>query len=267
LDSLPNNRRYFSHPNNRRADEMEIGTQNSNGKIIYSSDECEDAIGSSNTNEEDIGSSNTNEEDKEEQNETNKKNLNLINLNLYKAKEFTNTSDKSWQIFKNSCANFPSLRYVKEKRIKLNSILPVKLTNDNCGATCDPKEKMEFFLKLFKDKLIIKNNTVNIRLSGDGTEAGRQFSLFNFNFGFIDPVKPGLYEPNQSKNKNKTHLLSGNESILNPNTVTGNFCLGSFNVEGESYEKLKNCLPNLLEILSLINKLEVDGVSYNIEYW
>ena len=135
---------------------MEIGTQNSNGKNIYSSNECEDAIGSSNTNEEDIGSSDSNEEDKEEQNKTNKKNLNLINLNLYKAKEFTNTSDKSWQIFKNSGANFPSLRYVKEKRKKSNSVLPVKLTNDNCGATCDPKEKWNFFKSYLKTCLLLK---------------------------------------------------------------------------------------------------------------
>jgi len=154
------------------------------------------------------------------------KNKKTLNLDLYKAKEFTNTSDRSWQIFKNSGANFPSLHYVKQKRKKLNSILPVKLTQD-----------------------------------------GRQFSLFNFNFGFIDPVKPGFYEPNQSKNQMKKHLLNGKESLLNPNTVTGNFCLGSFNVIGETYESIKSSLSNLLEKLSLLNQLEVDGVKYNIEYW
>ncbi len=172
-----------------------------------------------------------------------------MNANLYKAKELTNTSDKSWQIFINNGANFPSVHYVKQKRKKLNSIIPVKLSKDYCGASSDPKQKMEFYLKVFKDKLMIQNNTINIRLSGDGTEAGRNFSLLNFNFGFIDPVKTG-------QNIN-----------LNPNSVTGNFCLGSYNIEGESYATIKNSLSDLLEKLSSIHQLEVDGVSYNIEYW
>lgn len=66
----------------------------------------------------------------------------------------------------------------------------------------------------------MRDDTINIRLAGDGTEIGDNITVLNMSFGFLDPVKLNT----------------------NPNAVTGNFFLGVFNLKSECYNELKTAL-------------------------
>ena len=78
------------------------------------------------------------------------------------------------------------------------------------GEYVDLKQKIDYYLKIFKDIIKIENNTINIRLAGDSTNIGKNLSVLNFSFGFLDEI---------SRTKSDE---------TNPNTVTGNFSLGVF---------------------------------------
>ncbi len=104
-------------------------------------------------------------------------------------------------------------------------------------------------MKIFKDIIKIENNTINIRLAGDSTNIGKNLSVLNFSFGFLDEI---------SRTKSDE---------TNPNTVTGNFSLGVFKVKSECYEDLRKALTDLIQLLSVIDATELDGELYNIVFW
>jgi hypothetical protein len=162
---------------------------------------------------------------------------------IYRAKEMNNMSDRTYQDFINEGCDFGSLRFAKKCRSILNGQFRYK-TNAS-GVYNLPEEKMKYYLKLHKDKLDIKDNTIHIRLAGDGTNIGKNYSALNFSFSFL----------------NKHENLR-----LNPNCVTGVFILGMFKIK-ENYESLKSALKDLLVLIKNCQEVEIDGVKYKIEYW
>ena len=112
-------------------------------------------------------------------------------------------------------------------------------------AYFNAKEKMMYFINLFKDNLSINGNTINIRLAGDGSIFAKNMNVFNFSFGFLDAI-------------NDIGKLG-----TNPNCATGNFLLGLFEC-GEEYEKLRDCLKDLLDEISEITEIEIDDNVFNI---
>ncbi len=100
---------------------------------------------------------------------------------------------------------------------------------------------------MFEDNLQIQNNTINIRLAGDSTNIGKNLTVLNFSFGFLNDI---------------------NHSVeTNPNSVSGNFVLGIFKIRSECYESLQGALKELIEEISLIEAINVNGNSYNITFW
>ena len=104
-------------------------------------------------------------------------------------------------------------------------------------------------MKIFKEIIRIENNTINIRLAGDSTNIGKNISVLNFSFGFL--VERRRTRPEET----------------NPNTVTGNFALGVFQIKSECYESFRKALKELIDLLSLIEGTELDGAKYKIVFW
>lgn len=106
---------------------------------------------------------------------------------IYKAKESTNLSDKSFQHFVEAGANFPTIFKAKKFQLKLNSVF--KTYGNSRGYYFDPEEKFRFYLKIFKNFINIDDDILKIRLAGDGTQIGKSLSVFNFSFSFLNKIK------------------------------------------------------------------------------
>jgi len=52
-----------------------------------------------------------------------------------------------------------------------------------------PKDKIVYYVNQFKNQITIQNNTLHIRLAGDSTNIGKNISVLNFSFGFLDKIK------------------------------------------------------------------------------
>ncbi len=115
------------------------------------------------------------------------------------------------------------------------------------GEYCNPKEKIDYYLKIFKDTIKIENNTINIRLAGDSTNNGKNLSVLNFSFGFLNEID----HPEET----------------NPNAVTGNFALGVFKIKSECYEQLHIALKEIIEKLSSLKATRLNGIDHNIIFW
>jgi len=171
-----------------------------------------------------------------------------LNLRQYAKKELSNLSDAAWQSFINAGTNFASLRFIRECRLCLDK--EFTYFSNSCGEYCDPMSKIVYYFSLFKDKLVLKNNTINIRLAGDGTNICRNFTVLNFTFGFLD--------------QNSVCL---NEATMDPNTALGNFILGKFHIKKECYLDLKTALKEIGERLSVLKEIVFEGMTYKIEFW
>lgn len=102
-------------------------------------------------------------------------------------------------------------------------------------------------MRIFKDEISIREHIINIRLAGDGTNIGKNTTILNFSFGFLNEIK--------------------NRTETNPNTVTGNFTLGVFKVKSESYEEIKVALKELLLQLEQIKKISIGDIQYEVKFW
>ena len=126
------------------------------------------------------------------------------------------------------------------------------------GVYHDVEQKIKYFFKIYKNKLILKNNTINIRLAGDGTNIGNNLMILNFNFGFLDKIAEDI--PMTKKEKKQSQMT-------NPNNVNGNFIIGLFHMQKESYDEVKESLAQVVSQLSKLTEITIDDKSYNINYY
>jgi len=101
--------------------------------------------------------------------------------------------------------------------------------------------------------MILKDNTINIRLAGDGTNIANNLTILNFNFGFLDRID----EDNANTKIEKT----------NPNTANGCFLIGIYTIKEESYEEIKESLEQVISELSNLKEITIDNKTYNINYF
>ena len=170
----------------------------------------------------------------------------LAKFRTYKAKELNNVSDRAFQAFINAGSrNFASMRDARTWRKILNS--EFKLKPNSMGTYVSPKDKLEYYIRLFKKDMRIRNNHLDIRLAGDGTQVGSNLSCLNFTFGFLNEIK--------------------HKSCTNPNTVTGNFSLGTFWIKTEDYDDIKIALKEIIDELQDMTTINVDGIEYSLEFY
>jgi len=166
-------------------------------------------------------------------------------IDIYKNKELTNLSDVAYQSFINVGVNFPSLRFNKNLRAVLNK--EFVFHSNNLGEYCVPTEKISYYFRIHKDKIKLQNNTMHIRLAGDGVNICKNFQVLNFTFAFLNSI--------------------AGEDSLDANTALGNFILRKLHIKSESYTELKEALRELSELLSALKEINVDGTIYKIEWW
>jgi hypothetical protein len=157
------------------------------------------------------------------------------------AKEKASISDKNYQLLKNCGLTMPSLRCIKKLRKQLNNKFEIIATEFGCYI--DPLEKISFIFNLLKNRINIKDNIINVKLSGDGTLIAKNLNIFNFNFSLLD-----------SDDKNW-------------NTVEGNFSLGIFEVHSENYEIIKQSISEFIKKIEDLKYIKVDNVEYKINYY
>ncbi len=168
----------------------------------------------------------------------------ITKIRLYKSKEINHISDKAFQSLTNAGVHQnPSLRDCKNWKRIMNSEFKIK--SNTMGSYVSPKEKLKYYIRKFKTDLRIRNNHVNIRLAGDGTQVGSNLSVLNFTFGFLDKI---------------------NEKT-NPNTVTGNFSLGTFWIRTESYDDIKIALKEICDELKDLESIEIDEQKFKLEFY
>lgn len=108
-------------------------------------------------------------------------------LNMYKAKEITNLSDRSFVKFIDYGAYFPSLFTTKKYQLRLNGLFQVKCNTK--GYYFDPREKFLFYLKNFINFMNIDGNKLKIRLAADGTSIGKNLTVLNLSFSFLNSIE------------------------------------------------------------------------------
>ena len=126
---------------------------------------------------------------------SNNETLTNKHIDIYKTKEETYLSDRSFQKFFDSGANFPTLFTVKKYQLRLNNVF--KIFSNTKGFYFNPEEKISFYLSIFHNHIEIKDNILYIRLAADGTRIGRNLNVFNISFSILNKIQFPL---NKSKN-------------------------------------------------------------------
>ena len=103
-------------------------------------------------------------------------------INIYKAKESTNLSNKSFEEFIRSGANFPSLFTVQKFQLRLNGLFE-PLSNTK-GFYFNPEYKILFYLKNFINCIDLSDKKISIRLAADGTQIAKNLTFLNISFQF-----------------------------------------------------------------------------------
>ncbi len=154
-------------------------------------------------------------------------------------KDFNNISDNSWnriRIDLNLKDKLPSLNRIIKHRKSFKTMLNIK-TNE-FGVYISIKKKLELVLKqLFEaDKLEnVNNNTITIKLCGDGCNVTKNISFFNFSMSVIN-------DKNNCK-KSKGHYI-----------------IGIFEVS-ENYKNLKSALKQIVKQVNKIRKIKFTSSS------
>lgn len=159
------------------------------------------------------------------------------------AKDCSNLSERNYKIFRSTLglSQLPTLKRLTKLKKNLNSIF--KLSTNAYGAFVNPEEKIKFVIKQFliREKEPVQDDTFIIKFSGDSTNITKaNLKILNFAFTLIN-------EKQTAK------------------TSKGNYMLGVFKIEQESYDELKGALKELLELIEKIECVEIDGKSYKIK--
>jgi hypothetical protein len=140
--------------------------------------------------------------------------LHITEVLLY-IKDRFNLSDKTYQVIRNFYTNkIPSLSRIKKERNQLKKSLNIKKIDD--GHYIEPIQKINFHI----EKKYFIDNTVRIKLSADSTNISRNVKLVNFVFTIINEEKKA-------------------------SSVSGNYSIGIFRVDQESYESVANWLREI----------------------
>lgn len=137
----------------------------------------------------------------------NQERLTNKDIELYKTKETTNLADKSFQKFIDSGANFPTLFKTKKYQLRLNNVF--KVYNNEKGYFFSPEEKITFYLSSFKHSIVIDRHhnekpLIMIRLAADGTQIGRNLTVLNISFSFLNKIK---YQKDKSEYSLECQIL------------------------------------------------------------
>ena len=126
-------------------------------------------------------------------------------------------SDKTYNKWQKKLApEHPSLYRIRKERLLRNSSY-FKIFGNEYGNYVDCEHKISFYIKQNFKRLNIENDTIRVKLCGDGTNIGRKQKKLNFCFTLPDAGQIAK-------------------------TATGNYTLGIFKMPKEDYKNLKEVL-------------------------
>lgn len=163
--------------------------------------------------------------------ESNKIDNNIVST-IQKAKDEICLSDLNYQRFRKYFSALPSLHYVRKSRYLLNASF-FKTYRNKYGSYNDCERKICYIIEKHIDNMKIENNTIIVKLSGDGTICGKRNKILNFTFTL----------PQMICNVAKS--------------VNGNFILGVFKIQKEDYQTLKESLYECSQNLNEFSKKEI----------
>ena len=166
----------------------------------------------------------------------------VMNTLILYAKDRHNISDRAYSHLAKIEESLPRLGQIKKRANELNSKCDVKpLPNDMVGVqqslSIRLMERMHHALNASLETIHFNNNIVRIKLSGDGTNVGKNVHLVNFTFTLVDERVAGSCE--------------------------GNYVLAIINCE-DKYETLSLALTDIIEEVDTLYRIgiELDGVKY-----
>ena len=161
---------------------------------------------------------------------------------VFKDKHFI--ADKTYNYFhKHIAPNIPSMFMVRKERLRQNATYCSKYRNEY-GNYVDAKASISHQIKKNFDKLVIIDNTIQVKLCGDSTCIGKQIKTLNFCFTLPD-------------------------AGLSAQTAFGNYTLGIFKIKKEDHETLRDCLSELNQKLTEFarnNEITVNERVYKIKF-
>ena len=169
-----------------------------------------------------------------------------LNMMLY-VKDRYNVSDGAYHEMAKVCKEMPRQYKLKERIRKLNQEWNIRPTpNGTVGVQQSLEQRLririEQLLKVSSpNSTFCQSRKVRIKLSGDGTKIGKRLHVVSFTFTILEQgERPGSYE--------------------------GNHILAVFK-EPEDYDSVKNALADIIKEVEQLQKIEVDGITYELEYY
>ena len=103
------------------------------------------------------------------------------------------------------------------------------------------KESLEEQIANLQRKGDLEGDTIGVKISGDGTNIGKKLKLVNVTYTILNEKEAAMSEK-------------------------GNYVLAILKTS-ENYDNLKESLSDLTQEMSKLNKVTVEGKTYNIEYF
>ena len=171
--------------------------------------------------------------------------INELNMMLY-VKDRYNVSDGAYHEMAKICREMPRQYKLKDRIQELNKRWNIRPTPNGTQGVQQSLEqrlriRIEHLLKVSSpNSTFRRDHGVRIELSGDGTNIGKRLHVICFTFTILEEEKTGSYEGN--------HILAACK-------------------EPESYDSLKNALADLIEEVERLQKIEVGGIIFDLDYY
>ena len=143
------------------------------------------------------------------------------------------------------------------------------------GYYFDPEKKISFYLSIFKNFINLNDNVIRIRIAADGTQIGKNLTVLNISFAFLNEIK---FPENKSKiffynfiinlslqiifnysKENKNSSKKERQKVYRANREDCNFLLGCFNIMKEDYDEIKISMKELCESFKALKKLKSEN--------
>ncbi len=172
--------------------------------------------------------------------------LDMISMLLY-VKDRYDVSGSAYHEMTRVCKNLPRSYKLKQRIAELNQLWNIRPTpNGTCGVQQSLEDRVRVRIShLHKvapsDATFRTTKTVNIKLSGDGTNIGKRLHVVNFTFTLLEEG-PLAY----SSDGNHTLAIIKDE---------------------EKYEPLRDVLQDIRNEVERLSSITVDGQTYDITYY
>ena len=165
-----------------------------------------------------------------------------VNMWLYLKDKF-NLSDDAWHEIAMKAKDLPRLYGLKKRMAELNKMWNLKPTP---GEADGVQVKLADSLRknvetLQQNGLLHPGDTIKVKLNGDGTNIGKTLSVVNFAHTILNEKQHAMGEK-------------------------GNYILAIIKIT-ESHENLRESLADLIDEMSNLTDITVNGVNYTIEYF